>query len=263
MSIGTAKPSWTEMNGIRHYFIDSHSIHNELTAALFASEANKILEKEFDTHPVIILTGGSGMYVDALCKGFDNVPVSLNDREKLNTEFHISGLQPLLRELESKDPIHYSRLDRSNPMRVIRALEVIRSTGETYSSFLNSERKERSFEVIRFRIEHAREELYARIDQRVEHMMQSGLLEEVRSLLPYRNLNALQTVGYRELFDYLDGKIDLITAVNLIKQHTRNYAKRQLTWLRKNKDADSIPFGSENEMLKSIRNKLRDPDREN
>jgi tRNA dimethylallyltransferase len=257
MSIGTAKPSIEEMHGVKHYFIDSHSIAEELTAATFAEEANTILEEQFKTHPIIILTGGSGMYMDALCKGLDNIPVSSFDREKLNQEFKMTGLEPLLKELESADPLHFQRVDRSNPVRVIRALEVIRYTGKAYSTFLNSNIYKTPFEVIRFRIEHPREQLYARIDQRVDIMMALGLLEEVRSLLPYRNFNALRTVGYRELFDYLDGETDLRTAVELIKQHSRNYAKRQLTWLRKHPESIPLTFTSADAMCKFILDELQ------
>lgn len=256
MSIGTAKPSQYEMQGIPHYFIDSHSIEQELTAATYAEEARDILQKEFKTHPTILLTGGSGMYVDALCKGLDNVPVSLAERDKLNIELKNNGLEPLLRELETSDPVHFDRIDKANPVRVIRALEVIRSTGKPYSSFLNIIEHQKEFEVIRFRIDHPREQLYRRIDQRVDQMMVNGLLEEVCSLLPYRNANVLKTVGYQELFDYIDGKLDLPKAIELIKQHTRNYAKRQLTWLRRNEDAISIPFSSVEEMLKKVTSSL-------
>lgn len=246
------------MSGVKHYFIDSHSITIEMTAATFANEANEILDKEFQQHEIVVLTGGSGMYVDALCKGLDNVPVSGSDREKLNEEFQIAGLEPLLKELESTDPIHFSQIDKSNPVRVIRALEVVRSTGKPYSDFLTKNQTTRTFDVTRFRIEHPREQLYSRIDQRVDIMMEMGLLEEVRTLLPYRHLTALRTVGYRELFDHLEGKTDLQTAVDLIKQHTRNYAKRQLTWLRKNEDSVLIEFSSTDEMLNSIQYYLND-----
>jgi tRNA dimethylallyltransferase len=252
MSIGTAKPSINEMGGVKHYFISSHSVKNELTAATFAIEAKKVLDKEFESHPVIVLTGGSGMYVDALCKGLDHVPVSLSHRAELNSEFSTSGLEPLLLELEVADPIHFSRIDKANPMRVIRALEVIRSTHKPYSSFLYHEKTNADFEVIRFRIEHPREHLYQRINLRVDHMMNEGLLEEVRSLFPFRDLNALKTVGYQELFDHIDGTTTLETAVDLIKQHSRNYAKRQLTWLRKNPDTHIISFSENQDMLRSL-----------
>ena len=252
MSIGTAKPTISEMNGIKHYFINSHSVKEELTAATFASAAKQILDKEFVSHPLIILTGGSGMYVDALCKGLDDVPVSPAHRSQLNYEYSARGLKTLLAELEAADPIHFSKIDKSNHARVIRALEVIRSTGKPYSNFLRKRRNDNDFEVIRFRIEHSRDQLYERINNRVDQMMDAGLLDEVRSLLHLRDLTPLQTVGYKELFDFIDGKTDLESAVNLIKQHTRNYAKRQLTWLRKNQDALPIEFGSVEDMTKMI-----------
>lgn len=257
MSIGTAKPSINEMAGVKHYFIGSHSVKHGLTAATFAKEAREVLDYEFKFHPVVLLTGGSGMYVDALCKGLDNVPVSPPHKAQLNDEFRTTGLEPLLRELEAADPTHFSKIDQMNPMRVIRALEVIRSTGKPYSFFLKKNNTHADFDVLRFRIEHPREQLYERINQRVDQMMRVGLLDEVRSLMTIRNASALKTVGYIELFDYLDQKIPLDTAVDLIKQHTRNYAKRQLTWLKKNADAHSIPFSTNEEMVNTILSILR------
>jgi tRNA dimethylallyltransferase len=252
MSIGTAKPTFSEMQGIKHYFIDSHSVENELTAATFAKEANEVLRKEFENYPIIVLTGGSGMYVNALCNGLDNIPVSMEERKKLNTEYNLNGINTLLNELEILDPLYFSRVDKANPMRLIRALEVIRATGKPYSSFINQKRPKAFFEVVRFEIQHPRAQLYERIEKRVDEMIRLGLLDEVKSLQAYRMAMPLKTVGYRELFDYLDGKIDFQHAVELIKQHTRNYAKRQVTWLRKNSHSVAIPFSAIDEMSRLI-----------
>lgn len=252
MFIGTARPSKEELKGVQHFFIGSHSIHDELTSGRYCQEAEHILNAQFNTHEMVLLTGGSGMYIDALCKGLDNVPVSETHRQELTEEWQNNGLNSLLAELEEKDPEHFSRIDKNNPMRIIRALETIRSTGKPYSSFIGMKSKELPYEIIRFRIEHPREKLYQRINERVDLMMESGLMEESKSLYPYRKLNALKTVGYAELFEYFEGKTDLKRAVDLIKQHTRNYAKRQETWFRRNPESHPVPFSNVEEMKNEV-----------
>jgi tRNA dimethylallyltransferase len=252
MFIGTARPTAEELKGVKHYFIGSHSIHDELTSGRYCQEAEKILTDQFKEREIVLLTGGSGMYIDALCKGLDNVPVSEQHRQLLTEEWQKDGLSSLLKELELKDPEHFARIDKNNPMRVIRALEVVRLTGKTYSSFLGKTSKTPDFEIIRFRIEHLRENLYTRINERVDAMMDAGLLEETKNLYSLRHLNALRTVGYSELFDFHEGKTDLTRAVALIKQHTRNYAKRQETWFRRNPESMAIPFSSFDQMKKAV-----------
>lgn len=252
ISIGTAKPTVEEMEGIPHYFIDSHQLSDEVSAALFEREALAVLEELFQQHEVIILTGGSGMFVDALCDGLDKIPTSKEIRAELQEQVDRGDLELLLEELKEKDPIYFDQVDRKNPVRVMRAVEVIRLTGLPYSQLRKSNPKKRPFEVKRFVIEHDREFLYDRINRRVDIMMEAGLLEEVKSVLPFRNLSSMNTVGYKELFNYLDGNCTLEEAINLIKQNSRRYAKRQTTWLKRNPNAKWIPFTSTQQMLQEI-----------
>jgi len=237
MSIGTAKPSPEELGGIKHYFIDSHSIHDELSLATYIKEAEYLLRDEFKNQDTILLTGGSGMFIDGLIFGIDDIPHSKKLRDELSAEVEAQGTNHLLLEIEEKDPDYYVEFDRSNPVRVIRAIEVMRLTGKTYSELRTRSKKSQDYEIDYFVINHSREKLYERINQRVDLMMKAGLLEEVKSLLPYRHLQALNTVGYSELFNYLDGKTNFQEAIDLIKQNSRRYAKRQMTWFRRNEDA--------------------------
>ncbi len=256
LSIGTAKPSIEEQKGISHYFIDSHNITEEVTAAKFAKEASELLEILFLKHETIILTGGSGMFIDALCIGLDNIPSSIILRNQLADEVKREGLSILLEELKDKDPVFFEQIDKQNPARVIRAIEAIRLSGLPYSQLRRATPKRNTFQLHRFIIEHPREQLYNRINLRVDNMMDSGLLEEVKTHLPFKHLNALKTVGYRELFDFIDGKTDLETAIELIKQNSRRYAKRQLTWLKRHEDAKIISFDKIDLMLNLIVNDL-------
>ena len=238
VEIGTAKPSVEEQDGIIHYFIDSHSLENPLTASTYSDEALVILEQEFKTKDIVILVGGSGLFIDALCVGLDKIPFSQDIRDQLNLEYSQVGLQQLLIELEHKDPAYFSQVDQSNSARVIRALEVIRNTGNTFSYYLTNETKEvRSFESTYFIINHPREILYQRIEKRVDLMLEAGLIEEVKSVQHLAHLQTLNTVGYSEFFRFLKGEIAYETAVQLVKQNTRRYAKRQLTWFRRYSNA--------------------------
>ena len=237
MSIGTAKPSKKEMSNIPHYFVDSHSITEELTAASYEKEALSILMTLFKEKDVVLLVGGSGMYIDALCDGLDDIPASKELKQQLNKEFEENGLKALLDELKQKDREYYEIVDKSNPMRIIRALEAIRLSGKTYSSFRNKKKVERSFQVIRFVINHERSVLYDRINLRVDEMLNNGLVNEVKSLERYKELTVMKTVGYSEIFDYFDNKLTLEEAIEKVKQNTRRYAKRQLTWFRRNESA--------------------------
>lgn len=237
LSIGTAKPSREEMEGILHYFIDSHSISTPVSAAQFESEALNLIQGELADYSKLILVGGSGMFIDALCLGLDPIPADPDIQNALRKELEEKGIEPLLLELKESDPEFYQQVDKQNPMRILRALEVIRLTQIPFSTWRKNELPGRPFEVIRFVINHPREILYDRINQRVDQMMEAGLIDEVKSVSEYRNLTALQTVGYKEVFEYLDGSIDLQTCIDKIKQHTRNYAKRQLTWFKRHADA--------------------------
>jgi len=263
MSIGTAKPSKDEMLGIPHYFIDSHSIHQPVTAGSFEKEAISLLEGELANYEKIILVGGSGMFVDALCKGLDEVPVNLEIQQQLREELEVKGLEILLTELQEEDPEYYEKVDKQNSHRILRALEVIRSTGNSFSSLRNNFKNKRSFTCRYFHIDHERDILYDRINRRVDMMMEAGLLDEVMSLNEFRHISSLQTVGYKELFDFIDGKCTLEFAIDKIKQHTRNYAKRQMTWIRKNDNSIALfPQRSNNLFLDVINHLENEPTEE-
>lgn len=234
MSIGTAKPTPEELAAAPHYFIDHVSIAEDYSAGRFELEALDILGTLYQKRDVVVMTGGTGLYINALLNGFDDLPaVAPETREHLNNLYSQQGLPHLLDLLQQKDPDYYQQVDRNNPQRVIRALEVIVTTGKPYSSFRTGKVAQRPFKTIKIGLNQDRELLYQRIDARVDEMMKNGLLAEVERLLPHRHKNALQTVGYTELFDYLDGKTTLQEAVALIKRNTRHYAKRQLTWFRR------------------------------
>lgn len=252
LAIGTAKPSLEEMEGIPHYFIDSHSISNPVSAAQFEAEALHLMTGELAHHSKLILVGGSGMFIDALCLGLDPIPTDPMIQEILRKELEEKGMEPLLIELKETDPEFYQQVDKQNPMRILRALEVIRLTQIPFSTWRKNELPKRPFEVVRFVINHPREVLYDRINQRVDLMIAAGLLDEVKSVAAFRNTTALQTVGYKEVFDYLDGTIDLPACIAKIKQHTRNYAKRQLTWFKRHPDAIWLDSKSTDELCDEI-----------
>ncbi len=234
IQIGTAKPTIEEQEHVKHYFIDSHTIHSPVTSAQFEKEAIELLDVLFEDYPDIVLVGGSGMFIDALCDGINEVPKDDFIRNELNIEFQLNGLPYLLNELKREDLLYYNKVDKGNPLRVIRALEVIRSTGSTYSSFLDKNKiSKRNFDVLKFVIDLPRTILYERINFRVEQMISIGLLDEVKSVFEFRHLQSLNTVGYKEFFSYLKSEIEFEEAIELIKKNTRNYAKRQLTWFRK------------------------------
>lgn len=237
MSIGTAKPSDEELTAVPHYFINSHSIQQEFSVGDYEEGALKLLDQLFKEKKAVILTGGSGLYINAVTEGFDNLPkASAELRKRLNQQFQNEGIELLRDQLQKLDPAYYEEVDLNNPQRIVRALEVCIAAGKPFSSFRSRIKKERPFEIIKIGLIKERGELYGQINQRVDKMVEAGLVEEVRSLMPYRHLNALQTVGYSEIFDFLDGKTTLERAIALIKQNTRRYAKRQLTWFRKDPD---------------------------
>jgi tRNA dimethylallyltransferase len=256
VSIGTAKPTIEEMEGIPHYFIDSHILTDEVSAAQFEHEALQTLDELFQTNEVIILTGGSGMFVDALCNGLDKIPTSREIRDELQKQVDQGNLDNLLNELKEKDPVYFDQVDQKNPVRIIRAVEVIRLTGHSYSELRKSKPKERPFGIQRFVIEHDRKFLYDRINRRADIMMEAGLLEEVKSVIQFRHLSSMNTVGYTELFNYLDGNCSLDEAINMIKQNSRRYAKRQITWLKRNSSAHWIPFAETEQMVEQINHVL-------
>ncbi len=235
MSIGTAKPSPEELAAAPHHFINSHSITQAFSVGNFEKEAISLLENLFKKHSIAFLVGGSGLYVQAITQGFDSLPKAPPElRAELNKQLTEKGIESLQKRLEALDPTYYNEVDIYNPQRIIRALEVCISTGQPFSAYRTHAANERPFEVLTIGLNTERSQLYDRINKRVDTMMEQGQLDEVETLLPYRELNALQTVGYQELFDYLEGKKSLEKAVEEIKQNTRRFAKRQLTWFRKN-----------------------------
>jgi tRNA dimethylallyltransferase len=234
MTIGTAKPTPAEQALVPHYFVDSHSITEEYSAGQFEKDALNLLEKFFQTHSTVILTGGSGLYIQAVTEGFDEMPeIPENLRQELNNTLETKGLAYLLSQLQQLDTVYYEQVDKGNPQRVVRALEVCLATGTPYSSFRKQAKNTRPFDVLKIGLDRDREELYARIDQRMDLMLAEGLLKEVKNLYPYRHHNALQTVGYKEIIDYLDQQYDWDECVRLLKRNSRRYAKRQLTWFRR------------------------------
>lgn len=235
-NLGTAKPSPEELVQVPHHFIDSHSIHEEYDVKQYEQDVLVLVEKLFQKYPVVILTGGSGLYIDAVCKGFDEMPdIPAEVRQNIIASYQQQGLVWLQEAVAQADPDYFGIVDQQNPQRLMRALEVCRATGKPYSSFRQQKTVERPFQILKIALERDREELYTRIDQRMDAMLQAGLLEEARSLYPLKALNALQTVGYSEIFGYLDGDYDWEEAVRLLKRNSRRYAKRQLTWFRRDK----------------------------
>jgi tRNA dimethylallyltransferase len=234
MSIGTAKPTPEELAAVPHHLVGHLDVWQSYNAGAFERDALQVLEAIFRKKDVAVAVGGSGLYLRSLCFGIDEMPaVPAEIRKQTDALLQEKGLPFLLEELQRCDASYYNEVDKANPARVKRAMEIIYATGQPYSSFRKKQAVERPFHSVWIGLDLPREQLYERINRRVELMMEQGLEEEVRSLLPYRDCNALQTVGYTELFDYLDGKIRLTEAIALIQQHTRNYAKRQLTWFRR------------------------------
>ena len=234
MNIGTARPAPTELAAVKHYFIDEFPVSKELTAADFEMIALGYIEEIFRVHDTAVVCGGTGLYIKALCDGLDEMPQT-NDEivGKIEEEYSKYGLEWLQKAVQQEDPLFYNEGEIQNPARLLRALSFVRSTGESITQYRTGKKKVRPFEIVKVGLELPREVLYGQINKRVDGMMRAGLLEEARQLFHLRHLKNLQTVGYSELFEYLEGKCTLAAAVDKIKQHTRNYAKRQMTWFRK------------------------------
>ena len=234
MSIGTAAPTEEELAQVKHYFVHHISIEDKYDVADYERDAIQLLDKLFKTHDNVILTGGSGLFIDAVCNGIDAMPDTASEvREKVEKLYQEGGLQALQNEVQRLDPEYFAIVDRQNPRRLQRALEVCYQTGQPFSAFRSGNAAKRDFAIKKYALLWDRKELIDRIDRRVDLMMKQGLLEEAQALYPKRHLNALNTVGYKELFAYFDGRCSLKEAVEQIKVHTRQYAKRQMTWLRK------------------------------
>ncbi len=235
MNIGTAVPSTEELASAPHHFIQNKSIFDSYSVGDYERESIALLDQLFKKHPVLVMVGGSGLYLDAAVKGLDTFPkISSEVRELLNKEYEVKGIEALQKELETVDPLYYQKVDMFNHHRLIRALEIYRGTGKPFSSFLNQGAAQRNFETIFVGLTADRSIIYDRINKRVDLMVKQGLIEEARRLYEHKDLNALQTVGYRELFLYFDGSFSLEEAISEIKKNTRRFAKRQGTWFRKN-----------------------------
>lgn len=253
LTIGVSRPSVKELEQVRHYFIASHSIREQANAASFEQYAIKKVHELFQQHDIVIMVGGTGLYIKAFCEGLDDIPaIDPAIRENIIKSYEEKGIDWLQQELQQRDPEFYNVGEIQNPQRMMRALEVVESTGQSVLHFRKGEKVKRDFEIIKIGLELPREQLHQNINTRVDQMIDEGLVPEVKSLQSHQRLNALQTVGYSEIFDYFNGKISLEEAIRNIKTNTRQYAKRQMTWFRK--DAAIIWFGPSgtNEMIKFI-----------
>lgn len=237
LKIGTAAPTPEQLARVKHHFVGTLQLTDYYSAAQYEAEVMKKLDELFKRHNIIVLTGGSMMYVDAVCKGIDDIPtVDEETRKTLMQHYENVGLERLCAELKILDPEYYDIVDKKNPKRVIHALEICYMTGQTYTSFRTSQTKERPFNIIKVGLRREREELYERINKRVDIMMEDGLLEEAKSVYQYKDLNSLNTVGYKEMFKYLDGEWELPFAIEKIKQNSRIYSRKQVTWFKRDTD---------------------------
>ena len=249
MSIGTAKPTPEEMNGVVHHFVDCISIQEFYTAGQFENDVISKLSEIFENQDIAIMVGGSGLYVNAVLAGIDEIPSDLELRNQLNQELEEKGLRHMQQKLKKLDYEHFKFMDKQNPQRLVRAIEVCLSTGKKYSELRNQTAKKREFDIIQVGITADREVIYDRINQRVDHMVKDGLVEEVTGLFAQKELNSLNTVGYKEIFRHLEGEWELDFAIEKIKQNTRNFAKRQLTWFKKDEKTTWFDIMNEKDKL--------------
>lgn len=257
IKIGTAVPDEESLNKIKHYFISSLSIHDYFNSWEYEKQAIKQIEELHETSDVVLLVGGSMMYIDAVCKGIDDIPtIDTELRDKIMNRYNNEGIEPIKNELKKLDPSFYNEVDLNNHKRVIHALEVCIQSGKPYSSLRTNISKKRNFEIIKIGLNRDREELYDRINRRVDLMFEEGLLEEAKQMFPYKNLNSLNTVGYKELFGYFDKEYDLDEAKRLIKRNSRRYAKRQLSWFNRDSDIKWFNPDDHQEILKAIKKEL-------
>lgn len=261
LKIGTAAPTPEQLDRVRHYFVGTLRLTDYYSAAQFEAEALGKLEELFKQNPVEVMTGGSMMYVDAVCKGIDDIPtVDKETRDLLLCRYETEGLEQLCAELKLLDPEYYKIVDRKNHKRVIHALEICYMTGKTYTSFRTRSKKERPFHILKIGLFRNREELYNRINRRVDMMMEQGLLEEARAVYPYRQLNSLNTVGYKELFNYFDGTWTLPFAIEKIKQNSRIYSRKQMTWFKRDPDITWFHPDEPDMVFAFLDQKLQRPD---
>ena len=255
MNIGTAKPTEQERSNVKHHFINTHSIETDYSAGDYEKDVLSFLDIYFKEKKIAVMVGGSGLFMRVVCEGVDSFPeIPESIRLELKERFEKEGIEPLREELSRLDPLYYAKVDLNNPQRIIRALEVCIASNLPFSSFQGKEREQRKFSILKFALNWDRNVLYERINRRVDKMINEGLENEAKELYPKKHLNALQTVGYQEFFDYFEGVMTKNEAIDKIKQHSRNYAKRQLTWLRKEKDINWIEMPmNHNEIIKAIK----------
>ncbi len=259
MKIGTATPTSDQLKRAKHHFIGMLSINDYYSCGKFEVDALKKLSELFEEKGLALMTGGSMLYIDAVCKGIDELPeVDQNLRDSLNERFRTEGIDNMRAELKLLDPEYANLVDPKNHKRIIRALEICLTSGKTYSSIRKEQQKTRPFDIIKIGLEMQREELYARINKRVDNMMEDGLLEEAKSLYPYKEMNALNTVGYKEMFNYLDGTWTLEYAREMIKQNTRHYAKKQLSWFHRDDEINWFHPSQREEIIRLIESKIND-----
>lgn len=259
LKIGTAAPSEEYLKRIKHYFVGTLKLTDYYSAAQYESDVMKLLDELFKTHDTILLTGGSMMYIDAICKGIDDIPTVDNEtREMMMEKYENEGLEKLCAELKLLDPEYYSIVDLKNPKRVIHALEICYMTGKTYTSFRTGNKKQRPFNIIKIGLCRDRNELYERINKRVDIMINDGLIDEVKSVYQYKNLNSLNTVGYKEIIQYLDGNWTLEFAIDKIKQNSRIYSRKQMTWFKRDSEINWFHPDSENEIFRFIENRIKE-----
>ncbi|MBQ8714373.1 MAG: tRNA (adenosine(37)-N6)-dimethylallyltransferase MiaA [Prevotella sp.] len=253
LRIGTATPTEEQLKAVRHYFVGSISIDDYYNASMYEQDVLRLLDEQFQHSPIQLLAGGSMMYIDAVCNGIDDIPTIRDDiREEMKRRYEQEGLEALCEDLKQLDPEHYEVVDRKNHRRVIHALEICYQTGKTYTSFRTQEKKQRPFKIVKIGLNRDRDELYKRINQRVDQMMEEGLLDEARSLYGKRENNALNTVGYKEMFACLDGTWSLEEAVERMKGNTRRYARKQLTWFKRDEQVQWFNPQQKEEILKYI-----------
>ena len=256
--IGTAAPTIEQMQRIKHYFVGTLELTDYYNASRFEEEVVALLAELHKQHPVVLMSGGSMMYIDAVCKGIDDLPTVMPElRRELTELYEREGLEPIRAQLKLLDPVHYAQVDLKNYKRVIHALEICLMTGKPYSELRTNPRKERPFRIIKIGLNREREELYERINRRVEVMMEDGLLEEARRVYPLKHLNSLNTVGYKELFKYFDGEWSLDFAIDKIKQDSRNYARKQLTWFRRDQEITWFHPDQEADIIRHIEKEIR------
>ena len=253
LKIGTAAPTDEQLRAAKHYFVGTKSICDYYNASMYEQEVLELLDTQFKSHNIQLLSGGSMMYIDAVCNGIDDIPTIRDDiREEMKRRYQEEGLEALCEDLKRLDPEHYQIVDLQNYRRVIHALEICYQTGRTYTSFRKQEKKERPFRIVKIGLNRERDILYNRINARVDEMMENGLLEEAQSLYNQRQLNALNTVGYKEMFDYMDGRWPLEEAVERMKGNTRRYARKQLTWFKRDSEVKWFDPDNKDEILKYI-----------